>query len=404
MLLSQEELNYMAVVEQKRYQLQIQMISLLYQTGSLTASSLAKKLNISLPTVRNLMEGLIENSIVSLVSDTCKLGRKPFNYRLSDCAFHVFAVEVGHVNSRCAIINCWNQVVGQVLLVPANIDDTNFESSFFQAYQTLLTAGKLSERQVAAVGISMPGLIDSVRGFNFTIANELDQDVAGRLQKVFQKPVFVENDARMNALGESAFGLAREKQDVLVVNWSSGLGLGIIAGGSIISGSDGLAGEFSHIRLVQNGELCRCGKRGCLQTIASTDYLLSIAKEAIVQKQTSHLTSQFGECPDKLQVSDIIEIAWRGDEIAQSLLRKVSENLAWGLSILIQLNNPELIVINGSLAKAGELVKMPLLLALNQYCLRDISKQVNIEISSHEDGFGLLGVAVMIFTKMFSVG
>ena len=403
MLLSQEELSHMAVVEQKRYQLQLQMISLLYQAGSLKASELAKKLNVSLPTVRSLMEGLIDTSVVTQISDSAKTGRKPFNYQLSESAFYVFVVEVGHSHSRCAIINCLNQIVGKVQEVVANMDDPDFEFLFYQAFQKMVGASGIDGKRVSAVGISMPGLIDSVNGINHTIGNELKRDVAGRLRKVFQKPVFVENDARMNALGELVFGMARGKQNVMVVNWSDGLGLGIVVDGRIISGSDGFAGEFSHIRIVRNGELCQCGKCGCLQTIASANYLLKLAKAAIAQEHTSHLTAQFRNRTNELKVSDIIEMAQRGDELSLSLLRQVSENLAWGLSILIQLNNPELIVINGPLAKAGELIRMPLLLALNQYCLRDISKQVSIEISSHDDGFGLLGVAVMIFNKMFSV-
>lgn len=403
MLLTQEELSYMAVVEQKRYQLQLQMISLLYQAGSLTASALAKKLNISLPSVRSLMEGLIETSVVALMDDSSKSGRKPFCYQLSQTAFYVFVIEVGHTHSRCAIINCLNQTVGQIQMVLANMDDPDWEFLFLHAFQQMANASGIDNNRVSAVGISMPGLIDSVRGINHTIVDEAKRDVAGRLQKVFRKPVFVENDARMNALGELVFGMARGKQNVMVINWNNGLGLGIVVDGHILGGSDGFAGEFSHIRIVRNGELCQCGKCGCLQTIASANYLLKLAKDAIEQNYTSHLTSKFRNCLNELTVPAIIEMAQRGDELSLSLLRRVSENLAWGLSILIQLNNPELIVINGPLAKAGELIQMPLLLALNQYCLRDISKQVSIEISLHDDGFGLSGVAVMIFNKMFSV-
>ncbi|MGV8826676.1 MAG: ROK family protein [Breznakibacter sp.] len=403
MLLSQEEISSMSVGEQKRYQLQLQIICLLYQSGVMTAAALSKKLNLSLPTIRGLLEGLMGASIVLQVGDSCKSGRKPFNYQLSESAFYVFVVEVGHSHSRCAIINCLNQLVGEIQVLPVHMDDPDFESLFSHAFMQMASISGVDNTRVSAVGISMPGLIDSAKGVNNTIGNEAKRDVAGRLKKMFKKPVFVENDARMNALGELVFGMARGKQNVMVVNWNDGLGLGIVVDGRIISGSDGFAGEFSHIRIVRNGELCQCGKCGCLQTIASANYLLTLAKDAIAQNHTSHLTAQFHNCLNELTVPAIIEMAQRGDELSLSLLRQVSENLAWGLSILIQLNNPELIVINGPLAKAGELIKMPVLLALNQYCLRDISKQVSIEISSHDDGYGLSGVAVMIFNKMFSV-
>ncbi len=403
MLKNREHIKSLSIGEQKHHQLQMQILGLLYQGIAMTASALSKRLNLSVPTIRTLLDELIALNIVFQDGDMRRVGRKPFFYSLKRDAFYVFSIEVGHSNSRCAIIDSHNQVVGNQKCLSVVMDDDNFYLELYRAFQSMTDDLGLEVNRFEAVGISMPGLIDSERGINHSILTESGRDVRGNFQKYFQLPVFVENDARMNTLGELEFGAGRGKQNVLVINWNKGIGLGMVADGHLVKGNDGFAGELSHIRIVPDGELCRCGKCGCLQTIASTTFLLNLAYKAISENRVSCLTSQFSDCAEKLEVTDIIDAAQKGDELALSLLCQISENLAWGLSILIQLNNPELIVINGPLAKAGELVRMPLLLSLNQYCLRDISSQIRLVISSREDGHGLSGVAVMVFNKLFGI-
>jgi predicted NBD/HSP70 family sugar kinase len=139
-----------------------------------------------------------------------------------------------------------------------------------------------------------------------------------------------------------------------------------------------------------------------LQTIASARKLLELAQEEVQKGTVSQLTTRFKNNPHTMMPFDIINSARKGDELSISLLNKISTNLAWGLSILIQLYNPELIVLNGPLTQASQYVRIPLKQALNQYCLENISSNVKIEISEMGEHSGLLGVAVMVFQQIFS--
>ncbi len=401
--MASEFLTLKSIGEIKRHNLQMQILWLLYQGQQSTASLLSKTLSLSLPTIRHMLDLLIEASMVEVVGNVkSKGGRIPLVYRLQSNAFGVIAIEIGHYFSKLVVINCHNQNVCDIVKVETNIDDADLVAKLFDAYRSVSLYMGHQGINVVGVGVSTPGLIDSENGVNYTIKEVALQNMTQRFRNVFDMPVLVENDARMQALGELMFGKAKNARNALVVNWNWGLGLGIINDGKIYSGDVGFAGEFSHIRIIRDGDLCECGKTGCLQTIASLRYLLKIARQSIQEGVVSQLTQQFQHRIDDLKPADVVACALRGDELSLMLLRKISENLAWGLSILIQLYNPELILIKGPLTEAGQHITIPLSLALNQYCLGEIVGKVTIDVAGIDDDMGQRGVASLVFQKQFN--
>lgn len=403
MLLNTDSYTQLSTAEQKRYLLQMQVIDMLYDQGLLTVSEISKSISLSLPTVRSVLDELITNSIVEQVNiNEVKGGRTPFIYKLAVNSIYVFVADVGSNTSSCAIINLANEIVIRSSELKFNVKSTDYDVRIAEEFTSLVTRANIPKASVIAVGISMPGLIDSTKGVNNTIEDEQYRNVKYRISKLIPLPVFVENDARMVTWGELAFGLAKNRQDSLVISWGGGIGLGLISNGEVLSGSSGYAGEFSHIRIVNEGELCSCGKRGCLQTIASTDYLLQITHKALDMGHESVLMSTFKNRYNEITVADIIDAALKGDEISIMLIRRASENLAWGLSILIQLNNPEQVIICGEMAKAGDLVKMPIMLTLSQYCLSSLSHEVVVDVSDADGDIGLKGLARLMFKSIFN--
>ncbi|MGD9931936.1 MAG: ROK family transcriptional regulator [Mangrovibacterium sp.] len=392
----------MAISELKRYKLRMQIIRLLYKRNLQSASELSKKINVSLPTVRSILEDLIAKKVVVAPgSGNSQGGRKPTIYSLAGDAFFILAIELGQYRGKAVIFNSLNEEVSPVVAFDTNIDDPQLEDKMEKIMDKLLTGSGLQPGKLSAIGVSMPGLVDSENGINRTIKRTADRNIAARLTERFGIRTYIENDARMQGLGEFVFGKARNTNNTLIINWNWGLGLGMVLNGDIYSGSTGCAGELSHIRIMENGKLCECGKRGCLQTIAGAQHLLDMARDEIAQGTISQLTSQFGERPQELAPDDIISCAKKGDELSISLLTTLSTNLAWGISILIQLYNPELIVLNGPLTQAGQFILIPVRQALNKYCLESTSESVRIEISDMGEHSGLKGVAVMVFKKIF---
>ena len=248
----------------------------------------------------------------------------------------------------------------------------------------------------------MPGLIDEANGINFTIKNKSHRNIRERLEKKFEKLVYVNNDARMQAYGEYIFGAARGHKNAIVVTWSWGVGLGVIIDGKLYNGSTGFAGELSHIQLVEDGNLCICGKRGCLETVTSAYVLVREAIKGINENRVSQLTEQFKGKTNELKPEDVILAARAGDEFSIHLLHQVGLALGKGLSITLQLLNPDIIVLGGPVSMANQFVLTSIQQSLNKYCLEQIYANTRIVISEIWEQSGLLGVTAMMYQKIFS--
>lgn len=392
-----------ALSDLKRHHLRMQTIRLLYKKSPQSAAAIAKKLHLSLPTVRGVLNELIDEQVVrhSGTGDSSG-GRKPALYSLVGNAFYILSVEVQHYEAHAVLIDSLNEMKSSITRFETNIDDPDFIAKLDAAFQKLLEESGINHSKIAAIGISMPGLIDPVNGINRTIKKTKHQAVASQVSEHFKLKTYIENDARMQALGEFVFGKAHHTKHTLVVNWSWGLGLGIITNGEIFQGSNGCSGEFSHIRIVEDGELCECGKRGCLQTIAGAKALLNMATREIETGTISKLTNTFRGKTASLSVDAIIQCALDGDELSIRLIHQLSRNLAWGLSILIQLYNPEQILLSGSLTALKQYLLITIQQALHQYCLESILSNVKIEISELADNAGLKGTATMAFRNLFA--
>jgi N-acetylglucosamine repressor len=255
---------------------------------------------------------------------------------------------------------------------------------------------------VIGLGVDMPGLVDAEAGINYTIRNSRKQAVREHLEARFNTMVYIDNDARMQAYGEYIFGKARESRNAIVVNWNWGVGMGMILNGELYGGHTGFAGELSHIQMAEEGDLCICGKRGCLETIASANTLLKLARTGIKEGKVSQLTGQFQKHPEEMTPEHIINAARSGDEFSISILNKIGLSLGKGLSVIIQLMNPEIIVLGGPISRANQFVLTPIQQALNKYCLEKIVSNTAIVTSDIDEQSGLLGSAAMVYQHLFS--
>ena len=172
--------------------------------------------------------------------------------------------------------------------------------------------------------------------------------------------------------------------------------------GELCSGKNGFAGEFSHIPIVENGELCICGKRGCLETIASSNTIIRRIKQGFAEKEISSLITRFEGHPERVTPEDVINAARQGDEFCIAILNEIGTAMGKGLSYIIQLLNPEIIVLSGPLSKAKQYVLSPIQQSLNRFCLEKISESTILLISDIGDQSALIGTSEMIFQKVFT--
>lgn len=387
----------------KKYRQKKKILDLLYHHDSLSGSALGKKIGVSLPTSLALLNELSEMKFVeSCGTGVSSGGRKPVMFRLLNESIYVVACELGRYKAKMIIYNSHNKPVTSMSFFDTSIDDDNLVDKIYTAAQSLIKESEIDENRIFGIGLTMPGLIDETRGINYTIKNKKFSNVKERLEAKFQKLIYVNNDARMQAYGEYAFGKAKGYSNAIIINWSWGIGMGMIINGKLYNGSTGFAGELSHTIFDDEGDLCICGKRGCLETIGSMYVLVNNAIEGIKKDVVSHLTVAFKDRINELKPEDIINAAKSGDEFAISLLNKIGLAVGKGLSFTIQLLNPEIIVLGGVVSTAKRFILTPIQQALNKNCLEQISANVKIVISDNWEQSGLLGVTAMLFQELFS--
>ena len=385
-------------IRQKR-----RILSLLHTHGYTSAPALSKWLRISLPTCQLLINDLVQAGyIVNVGTGESSGGRKPNLFGLRPESFYVLTCDFARYYATMVICDSNNKFVTPVVRIDTHIDDPEFPDKMYRTAQNLMADYQIPDDKILGLGVDMPGLIDSSKEINFTIKNERFRNIGQLLKARFNKLIYIDNDARMHAYGEFHFGAAKGYKDAIIIHWSWGLGLGIFVNGQLYSGNNGFAGEFSHIPMVENGELCICGKRGCLETIASSNTLMKRVEQGFANNEISTLINDFRKNPGKVTPEDVINYARQGDEFCISILNDIGKAMGKGLTYIIQLLNPEIIVMSGPLSKGKQFVFSPIQQSLNKLCLEKISGNTKIVISDMGDHSALLGLSELVLQRIFA--
>lgn len=392
-------------IERKKNLQKLKIIKHLYFGGDTTNSEICNTFKFSLPTSMSLINQLTKEGIVEKKGQgNSGGGRKPDLFGLDENTFLVLSIHIERFKIRMAILNNAHKIIFEKT-VPITISaNSKIVDILFENAKSLISKSQINTEILMGVGVSMPGLVSTKDGRNLTYFLE-DQDESSlqeALEKKFLKPVVIFNDANSACLAEFRFGLAKNKKDVLVISMDWGIGLGIIMGGRLQTGTSGFAGEFGHIPIVENGTLCYCGKAGCLETIASGIALVRKAKERIIEGHPTVLSSLVNEDLKILEPDLIIEAANQGDQFSINLLSEIGSNLGKGLAILIQIFNPELIILGGQIAEAAQFITTPVQQSINTYAKIQLKERTEIILSELGKKSSLLGVSLAVMDKIFT--
>lgn len=390
-------------VEKKKHFQKLRIIRFLYLQGPTTNAEICNTFNFSLPTSMALINQLIkEGIIVKQGRGESVGGRKPDLFAIKPGTFFVLSIHIDRFNIKMAILDNTNSTIIEEDIPSKISSEVNIVDTLFNYATTLIEDSKVDTNKLLGIGISMPGLVSSKEGKNFTyfLTGQESLSLQAALKEQFNKPVYILNDAKSACLAEFKFGAAKNKQDVLVISMDWGIGLGIVMGGKMHTGTSGFAGEFGHIPMVEDGELCHCGKRGCLETIASGLALVSKAKKGLAAGETSLLSSMVKE-DSELNPDIIIEAANRGDQFSINILSEIGSNLGKGISILIQIFNPELVILEGKIAEAKKFITTPIQQSMNTFCMIQLKEKTKIVLSKLGKNSHLLGSTAAVVNNVF---
>src|SRR5437868_11090476 len=244
-------------------------------------------------------------------------------------------------------------------------------------------------RKVAALGIGMPGPVDPSAGLVINPGN-LPGFRNVPLNRILTRatgiPSFLHHDAHLAALGEHRRGAARGAGEVIYVTVSTGIGAGLILRGELYAGAHGIAGEVGHIVVQWDGPLCRCGNHGCVEAVASGTGIAHAARDAAPRTPGSALHRIENPTPE-----DVVRAARAGDVLANTILETAGTYLGIALGTLVNLFNPQLIVLGGSVLKAGRPLLQPMRRSMNASSWRASRRGLRIVRPALAGDAGLIG-------------
>lgn len=218
-------------------------------------------------------------------------------------------------------------------------------------------------------------------------------------QKYFDVPVFVTNDANAAAIGEMTYGVAKDVNDFVVVTLGTGLGSGIVCNGKLVYGYDGFAGELGHTIIEENGRECACGRKGCLETYVSATGIVRTAQIMLARYSKPSVLRNVSD--EKITAKSIAEAAKQGDSLAQEIFDYTAKKLGFSLANLVAITCPEMIVLFGGLANAGESITDPTKKYMEENLLLIFKNKVNIVPSGLKSGnAAILGASSLVWNEL----
>ncbi|MDP2337188.1 MAG: ROK family protein [Bacteroidota bacterium] len=387
----------MNVVELKNNFQKRKIIKHLFLYGSMANTDLGKYVKLSTPKIISLLnelksEGLIEE----LGQGNSSGGRRPNLYGNKEDAFYIVGISINIYQTSVSIFNARNQKITDDQILPLTISHgTAIIGSIVEFTEKMIREMQIPKDKILGIGIEMPGIVDSKTGINKTYMVS-DRPVAEVFSQKFGLEVLIENDAKTRAFAELRFGLAYSKRNVLAIHLDWGIGLGIIVNGKLYRGRDGFAGEFGHIPMIDNGILCKCGKQGCLETIASGIAISRLAKEGMKSGRSSFLGQLVGEDLENIEIRTVVQAATLGDQYSISILANVGHWLGKGFAYLIQIFNPELIILGGRMSEANPFILPPIQQSIQIFCNPELGNEIEIKTSELGSQAGIQGIAALL--------
>jgi len=309
-------------------------------------------------------------------------------------------IDIGGTNTVFGIVDSeGNCLEKKSILTTDYVTPEGLVKAIFEQLQVMLIS--LEEINVVGIGVGAP----NGNYYNGTIeyAPNLKWKGVVNLIKLFRKhfdvPVFVTNDANAAAIGEMTYGVAKGVKDFVVVTLGTGLGSGIVCNGELVYGYDGFAGELGHTIIEEDGRECGCGRRGCLETYVSAT---GIARTAELMLENSSKPSLLREVSaEKISAKAIAESVKKGDALAQEIFDFTAKKLGFSLANLVAITCPEMIVLFGGLANAGESIIEPTKKYMEQNLLRIFKDKVSIVPSGLKGGnAAILGASSLVWNEL----
>lgn len=371
--------------------------------GSSTITDLAKELDLSVPTVTKFISEMCEEGYIN---DYGKLetsgGRHPSIYGLNPESGYFIGVDIKKFSINIGLINFKGDLLELNMNTPYQFENTQEAlEELCSMIKAFINKIEVNADKIMNICINISGRVNPESGYSFSMFNFSERPLAEVLTEKIGFPVCIDNDTRAMTYGEYMKGCVTGEKNIIFVNISWGLGIGIIIDGKIYTGKSGFSGEFGHVNAFDNEIICHCGKKGCLETEASGSAFHRIFLERIKNGETSILSNRLKEKNKPLTLDELIEAACKEDPLCIEIVEEIGQKLGKQIAGLINIFNPEMVIIGGTLSLTGDYITQPIKTAVRKYSLNLVNKDSVIVTSKLKDKAGIIGACMLARSRMF---
>jgi len=362
---------------------------------------IARSLDLAKASLTSITADLInEGLIFEKEAGAYQVGRRPILLAINPDGAHAVGVSISMKQIEVVIINFQAEIKTSYAmpLEKGIYSPEELTKKIMDAIGTCISKSGFPDKRISGIGISIPGLVDSSSGIIRYMPNYgwMDVNLRELLQDKTKHPVFIDNDANIITIAEHWFGSGKGSDNFMVIVLENGIGAGYVLNGRIMRGNFGMAGEFGHMSINQDGPLCRCGKRGCVEAYAGIYTIVKDAQEVI--------RNRMGKRPVKKDMlfSDVIIKARDDNPELIKIFDNAGNMLGFGISQLVILLNPEKIILTGTGAQAEDLLFKPMFESIKRNLSDKLSRyQTDILIKPSTDEAFAKGAGTLVLQEIY---
>lgn len=365
--------------------------------GETTIPEVAADMGFSIGTATKELAALQESGYVRNNGKIATgSGRMPNCFSLNPASYYYAGIDLNDKFINYAIMDLSGQMVS--IGEPVEFKLENTPESLRRVcdfIRELRTRHSGNFDKIQRVCVNLPGRVNSQTGYSHTNFNFTEHPLSEIFSENFGRPACISNDTRSMAYAEYLKGCSHGEKNVIFINANWGLGVGLILDGKPYFGKSGYAGELGHIHAFQNQIICRCGKKGCLETEVSGQALVRKLTERILKGESSILSGRVRQSETPVSLAEVLRALQQEDTLCIDVIEEIGGLLGIQIAGIINLFNPELVVVGGSLSRAGDYLLQPLRMNIIKHSLALANQDTVIRTSTLGADTGITGACLV---------
>ena len=382
------------------------VLNLIKEKGPISRADISKVTKLTRSTVSNIVDYLIKKGLIKEIGlSVSGVGRKAILLKLNSKAYYSIGVDLGTLHTTIAITDLLGRIEKKIEY-PTNChqDKDKIIEKLITVIHNIIKNFGIKWKKIAGIGVAAPGLIDK-KGTMLITPNFgwKDTPLGDILKREFHIPVFIDNNVNAMASAESEFGKGQGVKNFVFFNVGMGIGAGVVINRELFHGESNCTGEIGHTTVDYNGPKCSCGNKGCLEVMASGPAIAKRAIKAIKEGEQSLIYELANYDLNQISAEIVATAANQGDKLGRSIMEETGEYLGTGVANIINLFNPELVIIGGGVTQAGDLIFKPLRKVVQKRAFSVSARVAKIIPVSLGKDCTVMGAAALVLKKIFKI-